>query len=141
MAGSGSCSSPSRSSTSAIEDPDEQTKLKSMTIIGYKATDQLVNSDYDENERSLTSFNKWRGIGDISSTGKWIFRDGDFALVHYEVDPTENGEIDGQPVLDFESAPVDFQPGWRLSVPASADMPESACPVDSRKLTDLLAAR
>jgi Protein of unknown function (DUF1176) len=88
-----------------FEDPDERTRLTSMTIVGYKATDQLVNSDYDETERSLTSFNKWRGIGDISSTGKWIFRDGDFALVHYEVDPTENGEIDGQPVLDFESAP------------------------------------
>ena len=47
-----------------------------------------MNSEFDEQERSLTSFNKWRGIGDASSSGKWIFRDGDFTLVHYEVDPT-----------------------------------------------------
>jgi hypothetical protein len=87
------------------EDPDEQTKLKSMTIVGYTAADQLVNSFYDENEKSLTSFNKWRGIGDTSSTGRWVFRDGDFTLVHYEVDPTSDGEINPQPVIDFESAP------------------------------------
>ena len=87
------------------EDPDERTKLKSMTIIGYKAADQLVNSEYDEKERSLTSFNKWRGIGDVSSSGKWIFRDGDFALVHYEVDPTENEEMDPQPVIELDTAP------------------------------------
>src|SRR5205809_2846772 len=38
------------------EDPDDQTKLKSMTIIGYTASDQIENSEYDENDRSLTSF-------------------------------------------------------------------------------------
>jgi hypothetical protein len=85
------------------EDPDEQTKLKSMTIIGYTTSGQLVNSDFNEEERSLTSFNKWRGIGDLSSSGKWVFRDGDFALVHYEVDPTPEGEP--QVVVDLDTAP------------------------------------
>ncbi|MDW6022694.1 DUF1176 domain-containing protein [Mesorhizobium sp. BAC0120] len=83
----------------------EQTKLKSMTVIGYTAADQLVNSDFDEKDKSLTSFNKWRGIGDASSIGKWIFRDGDFTLVRYEVDPTEDEEINPQTVIDLESAP------------------------------------
>ena len=87
------------------EDPDARTKLKSMTIIGYTAADQVVNSEFDEQERSITSFNKWRGIGDISSSGKWIFRDGDFTLVHYEVDPTPNEEMDPQTVIDLDTAP------------------------------------
>ena len=66
-----------------------------------------MNSEFDEQERSLTSFNKWRGIGDLSSSGKWIFRDGDFTLVHYEVDPTRGTrEIDrADRVLDLESVP------------------------------------
>ena len=76
-----------------------------MTIIGYTAADQLVNSEFDEQERSITSFNKWRGIGDESSSGKWIFRDGDFTLVHYEVDPTANEEMDPQTVIDLDTAP------------------------------------
>ncbi len=87
------------------DDPDEQTRLKSMTIIGYTAADQLVNSEFDENDRSLSSFSKWRGVGDASSVGKWIFRDGDFTLVRYEVDPTTDGEINPQTVLDFDTAP------------------------------------
>ena len=87
------------------DDPDEETKLKSMAIIGYRASDRLVNSEYDEDAQELTSFSKWRGIGDASSSGKWIFRDGEFTLVHYEVDPTTNGEEDPQTVLDLQSAP------------------------------------
>ena len=87
------------------DDPGEETKLKSMTIIGYETTDQLVNSFYDDKEMSLTSFNKWRGIGDISSTGKYVFRNGDFALVHYDVDPTEDGEMNSEPVVNLDEAP------------------------------------
>lgn len=87
------------------EDPDEQTKLNSMTIIGYTTADRLVNSEFDENDKSLTSFSKWRGVGDASSVGKWIFRDGEFTLVHYEADPTYDSEINPETVLDFDTAP------------------------------------
>lgn len=87
------------------EDPQERTRLQSMTIIGYTATDRLVNSEFDPDDLSVTSWAKWRGVGDASSTGKWIFRNGDFTLVRYDVDPTEDGEIDPQTVLDFETAP------------------------------------
>jgi hypothetical protein len=87
------------------QDPDEQTKLDSMSIIGWETTDQLVNSFYDEKEKSLSSWAKWRGVGDQSSTAKYIFRDGQFTLVHYEVDPTADGEINGEVVVDFDSGP------------------------------------
>jgi len=87
------------------KDPEERTKLESMTINGYKSSSMVLNSFFDDSDLSLTSFNKWRGIGDISSSGKYIFRDGEFVLVHYEVDPTEDGEVNPEPVLDFDTAP------------------------------------
>jgi len=87
------------------QDPDQQTKLESMTITGWTTTDQLVNSFYDDKEMSLTSFAKWRGVGDQSSTGKYVFRNGDFALVHYDVDPTGDGEINSEPVVNLDEAP------------------------------------
>jgi hypothetical protein len=86
-------------------DPDQETKVKSMDIIGYTAADQLVNSDYDEQDKSITSFSKWRGVGDASSTGRYIFRNGQFTLVHYDVDATYDGEENPQPVIDLDTAP------------------------------------
>jgi hypothetical protein len=87
------------------EDGDQQTKLESMTITGWTTMDLLVNSFYDDKEMSLTSFSKWRGVGDQSSTGKYAFRNGDFALVHYDVDPTGDGEINSEPVVNLDEAP------------------------------------
>jgi len=87
------------------ENDDYQGKLKSMTIIGYRSTDQLVNSGYDAEKKTIYSYSKWRGIGDASSVGTWIFRDGAFSLVKYEADPTYDGEENLQTVLDFETGP------------------------------------
>jgi hypothetical protein len=87
------------------ENDDSEGKLESMTVIGFNTTDVLINADYDPDTRSITSWSKWRGVGDASTSGRWIFREGDFALVHYEVDPTYNGEIDPQPVLDYDTGP------------------------------------
>lgn len=87
------------------ENDDFEGKLDSMEIIGYHANGQLVNSDYDEATRTITSYAKWRGVGDASSSGLWLFRDGKFTLVRYEVDPTYDGEINPQTVLDYDTAP------------------------------------
>lgn len=87
------------------ENDDHEGKVESMTIIGYTAQDQLVNSGYDDETRTITSLSKWRGVGDASSSGMWIFRDGAFTLVKYEVDPTYDGEINPETVLDFDTGP------------------------------------
>jgi hypothetical protein len=87
------------------ENDDFEGKLKSMTIIGYHATDQLINSTYDAEKKAIYSYSKWRGIGDASSVGTWIFRGGTFTLVKYEADPTYDGEENLQTVLDFETGP------------------------------------
>ena len=80
-------------------------KVEAVNVIGYTVADQLVNSDYSAETKSIESFNKWRGIGDASSIGRWIFRDGDFTLVKYEVDAAYDGEISHEAVLDYDTAP------------------------------------
>ncbi len=87
------------------ENNDSEGKLERMTIVGFHSDTQLINSDYDEATRTITDFAKWRGVGDASSSGTWIFRDGEFSLVRYEVDPTYDGEINPQTVVDYETPP------------------------------------
>ena len=80
-------------------------KVEAIDIIGFQAADRLVNSEYDGTTKTITSYPKWRGIGDASSTGKWIFRNGDFTLVQYEVDASYDDEINPETVLDYDTAP------------------------------------
>ena len=73
---------------------DEEGKtLESMKVRGFTATTELVNSEYDPATKTITSFSKWRGIGDASSNGTWKFVEGQFVLDDYSVDPTYDEEM------------------------------------------------
>lgn len=72
-------------------------------VIGFATTSSLVNAYFDEKTRTINSFSKWRGVGDASSGGTWIFREGRFVLTNYEVDATYNAEID--PVNVYRATP------------------------------------
>lgn len=87
------------------ENDDSEGKVESVTIIGYTADEKLVNSSYDEASHSITSAPKWRGVGDASSSGTWMFRNGAFTLVKYDVDASYDGEINPETVLDFLTPP------------------------------------
>ncbi|MGI6852915.1 DUF1176 domain-containing protein [Mesorhizobium sp. 1B3] len=87
------------------ENDDSEGKVESTTIIGYLTEDQLVNSDYDPATKTLTSFSKWRGIGDASSTATYIFRNGAFTLVKYDVDASYDEKVNPETVLDFNIGP------------------------------------
>ena len=86
-------------------DDNPEGAVDSVNIIGYLAADRLVNSAFDEATLSIASHSLWRGVGDASSSGLWIFRDGQFTLVKYEVDASYDGEINPQTVLDYDTAP------------------------------------
>jgi len=83
----------------------ENSKVKEMTVTGFHAVDQVINSEFDPARNTIMSWEKWRGVGDASSTGTWTFRDGNFVLVKYDVDASYDGEIDAQTIVDYESAP------------------------------------
>ena len=87
------------------EDGNTDGKVEDVRIIGYKTDRQLVNSDYDPQTQTLTSYAKWRGVGDASSSGTWIFREGSFSLVRYDVDASYNGEIDPITLIDYHTGP------------------------------------
>ncbi|MEW9808208.1 DUF1176 domain-containing protein [Mesorhizobium sp. ZMM04-5] len=86
-------------------DDNVEGAVDSIGIIGYTTEATLVNSFYDEATQTITSANKWRGVGDASDSGTWIFRNGRFTLVRYDVDASYDGEINPEPVLDFHTAP------------------------------------
>ncbi|ANT51646.1 DUF1176 domain-containing protein [Mesorhizobium amorphae] len=87
------------------ENNNSEGKVEAVHIIGFQTDDQLVNSDYDDKTRTITSMNKWRGVGDASSTGTYLFRSGNFPLVQYDVDASYDGEINPQTILDYNTAP------------------------------------
>jgi Protein of unknown function (DUF1176) len=72
---------------------EESAKLTSMSLKGFTSTGALINSGFDGKTNSLTSFSKWRGLGDASSKGTWVFSDGAFVLRDYDIDPTFDEEI------------------------------------------------
>ncbi len=84
---------------------DGQEDVEAIGIIGFRASDRLANSDYDEASMTLSAHSKWRGLGDASDAGTWLFRNGDFALVRYEVDASHDGQINPETVLDYDTAP------------------------------------
>lgn len=87
------------------EGNDSDAKVESINVIGFNTEDALVNSEFDPATNTIGSWSKWRGIGDASSIGKWIFRNGDFALVKFEVDASYDGEIEHQTVVDYDTPP------------------------------------
>jgi hypothetical protein len=86
-------------------DDNSDGELESMEVIGMKARSQLVNSEFDPETREMRAHGYWRGLGDASDSGVWIFRNGTFYLVRFEYDPTYDGEINPQVVYDLTEAP------------------------------------
>jgi len=75
--------------------------VTAVTIDGFSTTAQLFNSGYDPETRTITAHSLWRGVGDASSRGTWVFADGGFRLVRYEVDASYDGEINPQTIVDY----------------------------------------
>jgi len=86
-------------------DDDHEKAVESITIQGFKSRSEMVNSEFDPQTLTLSAHGKWRGIGDASSGGSWIFRDGAFTLAQYDADASYDGEINPETVLDYQTGP------------------------------------
>ena len=80
----------------------EQKTVEDIAITSYTSTVQLSNSSFDPATVTISSFHKWRGVGDAASGGVWEFRKGRFALKSYEIDASYDGAINAQTIIDFE---------------------------------------
>jgi hypothetical protein len=87
------------------ENNDHEGKVESITVTGFQTEDYAINSDYDEGTQTISTFAKWRGVADASSTGTYLFRNGHFALVQYDVDASYDEEINPQTVVDYNTPP------------------------------------
>lgn len=86
-------------------DENREGPVDAIYVIGFRTQADLVNSEFIPESATLTSWSKWRGLGDASSVGNWLFRDGEFSLVRFDVDATYDGEINSQTVLDYATGP------------------------------------
>ena len=86
-------------------DDDDNEKVDAIYVTGFRSVAELTNASFDAKTMTLTSFAKWRGVGDASASGTWIFRDGAFALVRYDVDASYDGEENPQTVVDYLTGP------------------------------------
>ncbi|SIT52694.1 conserved exported hypothetical protein [Mesorhizobium prunaredense] len=87
------------------ENNNSEGKVEAINVVGFETDDQLVNSEYDDATKTISSLNKWRGVGDASSAGTYLFRNGNFSLVQYDVDASYDGEINPQTVVDYNTPP------------------------------------
>ncbi|MEO0545741.1 MAG: DUF1176 domain-containing protein [Pseudomonadota bacterium] len=74
-------------------DPQEMAQVKSISVSSYSSETEISNSSFDPQTQTLTASHKWRGVGDASESGTWVFQEGRFVLQRYEMDPTFDGEI------------------------------------------------
>lgn len=76
------------------EDPDDyESDVTDIKVIGYSALDLLFRTGFDPQALTISHDVAWRGLGDASEGGEWIFRDGGFMLTKYWYDPSYDGEI------------------------------------------------
>lgn len=75
--------------------------LESLTVTGMGTSNFLVNSEFDAESLTISSTSYWRGIGDASSAGTWMFVDGEFTLVRYDIDASYDGEVNAETVIDY----------------------------------------
>lgn len=87
------------------ENGNTEGKVEHVGIVGFRTVDRLINASYDENNHTIVSHDKWRGVGDASSDGTYLFRNGVFALVQYDVDASYDGEVNLETVIDYNTAP------------------------------------
>lgn len=87
------------------EDGDSDKAAMNIQVIGFQTEALLINSEFDPETFTITSHAKWRGVGDAFSAGQWLFRQGRFSLVKYDLDPSTDGKIEPATILDYQTAP------------------------------------
>lgn len=83
-----------------VED-DIDSPLEGIDVVGMNATTILVNSQFDPETRTISSYGLWRGIGDASDAGTWVFNDGEWTLKRYEIDASYDGKVNPQTVVEY----------------------------------------
>ncbi|PRX11696.1 UNVERIFIED_ORG: uncharacterized protein DUF1176 [Martelella mediterranea] len=80
------------------EGDETRTQLAQPPVVNGFATEALlINPDFDPDTSTISIFEKWRGLGDAYSAGKWTLENGRFVLKHYVIDPIYEANLDNPP--------------------------------------------
>ncbi|NKX44997.1 hypothetical protein [Roseicyclus persicicus] len=86
-----------------LEDPDDlDSAVREVRIVGWSASQIVVNAEIDTAIGELREIGYWRGMGDASSAAVWRLVDLNFRLVRYDVDPTYDGEVNPTTLVLFD---------------------------------------
>lgn len=75
------------------ENGDIYASVERVDHLGFTVQDLIINSSVDPETLTISSFSKWRGMGDASSVGIWRFSDGRFVLQSYDVDGSYDSKV------------------------------------------------
>lgn len=84
---------------------DDNSAVDGVTVIGTNARAQITNSQFDSETLTMSEHKLWRGAGDAFDVARWVFRDGSFNLVYYEVDAAYDGKANPEVLIDYDFAP------------------------------------
>lgn len=77
------------------EDDTTQTELAAdPEVRGFSAETLLVNPSFDPDTLTISTDEKWRGLGDAWSAGRWMLESGRFVLKEYVVDPIYEANLE-----------------------------------------------
>jgi hypothetical protein len=85
------------------ENEDSDGKVLGIKVTGLRARNVMVNSSVDAKTLTVSSADKWRGAADASSSGTWLFKDGEFILSTFKVDASYDGKINPVMVADYRA--------------------------------------
>jgi hypothetical protein len=85
------------------ENEDSEGKVLGIKVTGLRARNVMVNSSVDAKALTVSGTDKWRGAADASSSGTWLFKDGEFVLSTFKVDASYDGKINPVMVADYRA--------------------------------------
>ncbi len=89
----------------SYQNEDLEAAVTGINITGFIASGILIGSEFDPETKTITSFSKWRGLADASSSGSWVFNDGDFVLESYDVDASYDDKMNPVRIYGKGKAP------------------------------------
>lgn len=84
------------------ENDDFDGPVEAIRLRGFTTQTLLTNPTFDPDTGSLENHSLWRGIGDASSGGRWLFDKGTFVLKSYDVDASYDGEMNPKRIVEYK---------------------------------------
>ncbi|WP_176084416.1 DUF1176 domain-containing protein [Martelella sp. HB161492] len=90
-------------------DDTDTTLSRDPVVTGFASEMLLVNPRFDPETNTITSFSKWRGLGDAWDSGEWTIDRGRFVLKRYVIDPIYEANLEAPQTIESQQEFVLFQ--------------------------------